>query len=160
VSTTEDPSVTNAETRAVLTLDGEVRITFGEEGRNTIDGSAEAVVAFERALLLQVNRYGIGVTPESLQPDDLHFVAGPGSGLILGDPPELDEEDPPPMPADDDEGSEPTPPPITTPPPALPVETDPPPTVAMDSAAVEKARQLDEARARLATLKELRELLK
>lgn len=90
--------MTNAETRAVLTIDGEVRITFGEEGRNTVAGAPEAIRALDRALLLQVNRYGIGVTLDSLQPDDLHFVAGPGSGLVLGDPPALDEEDPPPMP--------------------------------------------------------------
>ena len=91
-----------AETRAVLTQDGEVRITFDEAGRNIIAGSPAAIRAFDRALLTQVNRYGIGVTLDSLQPDDLKFVAGQGSGLVLGDPPMLDEVDPPPMPSEAD----------------------------------------------------------
>lgn len=90
--------MTTAETRAVLTQDGEVQITFDESGRNTIAGAPAAIRAFDRALLTQVNRYGIGVTLDSLQPDDLQFVAGQGSGLVLGDPPMLDEVDPPPMP--------------------------------------------------------------
>lgn len=91
--------MTTAETRTVLTQAGEVRISFDEAGQNSYSGTAAAIRAFDRALLGQVNRYGIGVTLDSLQPDDLQFVAGIGSGLILGDPPALDEEEPPPMPA-------------------------------------------------------------
>ena len=98
--------MTDAETRAVLTQDGEVRITFDEAGRNTIAGSPAAIRALDRALLTQVNRYGIGVTLDSLQPDDLKFVAGQGSGLVLADPPMLDEVDPPPMPSEADDEDE------------------------------------------------------
>ena len=42
--------MTTAETRAVLTQDGEVRITFDEAGSNTIAGSPAAIRAFDRAL--------------------------------------------------------------------------------------------------------------
>lgn len=90
--------MSTTETRRVLTKMGQVSIDFDSEGENRFTGTSRAIDALRSAVLLGVNRHGVGVTLDSLQPDDLEFLAAPGSGLILEpvDPAEVEPEPPEP----------------------------------------------------------------
>ena len=79
------------EIREVLTPMGAVKITFDSAGRNAFEGSPGALAALDDAVSMGVNRHGVGVTLDSLQPDDLEFLAAPGSGLVLAPTADLPE---------------------------------------------------------------------
>jgi hypothetical protein len=97
---------TTTETREVLTHMGPVKITFDSEGRNRFEGAARAIAALDDAVSMGTDRHGVGVTLDTLQPDDLEFVAGPQSGLSLVPVVELEPEVVPPAANEADEEDE------------------------------------------------------